>query len=149
MRYVYVQDGQVIEGPRMLPISWNNISNFNVLDVDSLKSYGWYPHRFVEASLGENDKITGSYFVIEETEVVEYQTVSQKTDSEIQDLINQQWINIRARRSIELQECDWTQLADVPMSDEKKLEWATYRQSLRDITNFDSPDHVVWPSKPE
>jgi hypothetical protein len=133
----------------MLPISWNNISNFNVLDVDSLKSYGWYPHRFVEASLGENDKITGSYFVIEETEVVEYQTVSQKTDSEIQDLINQQWINIRARRSIELQECDWTQLADVPMSDEKKLEWATYRQSLRDITNFDSPDHVVWPSKPE
>jgi hypothetical protein len=146
---VYVQDGQVIEGPRMLPISWNNISNFNVLDVDSLKSYGWYPHRFVEASLGENDKITGSYFVIEETEVVEYQTVSQKTDSEIQDLINQQWINIRARRSIELQECDWTQLADVPMSDEKKLEWATYRQSLRDITNFDSPDHVVWPSKPE
>ncbi len=149
MRYVYVQDGQVIEGPRMLPISWNNISNFNVLDVDSLKSYGWYPHRFVEASLGENDKITGSYFVIEETEVVEYQTVSQKTDSEIQDLINQQWINIRARRSIELQECDWTQLADVPMSDEKKEEWKLYRQSLRDITNFDSPDHVIWPSKPE
>ena len=149
MRYVYVQDGQVIEGPRMLPISWNNISNFNVLDNVTLKSYGWYPHRFVEASLGENDKITGSYFVIEETEVVEYQIVSQKTDSEIQDLINQQWINIRARRSIELQECDWTQLADVPMSDEKKLEWATYRQSLRDITNFDSPDHVVWPSKPE
>jgi hypothetical protein len=133
----------------MLPISWNNISNFNVLDVDSLKSYGWYPHRFVEASLGENDKITGSYFVIEETEVVEYQTVSQKTDSEIQDLINQQWINIRARRSIELQECDWTQLADVPMSDEKKEEWKLYRQSLRDITNFDSPDHVIWPSKPE
>ena len=149
MRYVYVQDGQVIEGPRMLPISWNNISNFNVLDVDSLKSYGWYPHRFVEASLGENDKITGSYFVIEETEVVEYQTVSQKKDSEIQDLINQQWINIRARRSIELQDCDWTQLADVPMSDEKKEEWKLYRQSLRDITNFDSPDHVIWPSKPE
>ena len=148
MRYVYVQDGQVVEGPVMLPVNWKNISNFKVLDNDTLKLYGWYPHRFVEATLGENDKITGSYFVIEETEVIEYQTVATKTESEIQELINQKWINIRSQRAIYLQECDWTQLADVPLSDEKKLEWSTYRQALRDITNYESPDMVIWPEKP-
>ena len=102
MRYVYVQSGQVVEGPRLLPINWENISNFNALDIVSLKSYGWYPHRFVEATLGENDKITGSYFVIGEDEVVEYQTVSGKSEAEIQELINQKWINIRSQRNIYL-----------------------------------------------
>lgn len=149
MRYVYVQNGQVIDGPIMLPINWGNISNFNVLDVITLKSFGWYPHRFVEATLGENDKITGSYFVIGEDEVVEYQTVALKSESEIQDLINQKWINIRSQRVIYLKESDWTQLVDVALSDEKKEEWKIYRQALRDITNFESPDQVIWPTKPE
>lgn len=149
MRYVYVQNGQVIDGPIMLPINWGNISNFNILDDITLKSFGWYPHRFVEATLGENDKITGSYFVIGEDEVVEYQTVASKSESEIQDMINQKWINIRSQRSIYLKESDWTQLADVALSDEKKEEWKVYRQSLRDITNFETPDNVIWPTKPE
>jgi hypothetical protein len=148
MRYVYVQSGQVVEGPRLLPINWENISNFNALDIVSLKSYGWYPHRFVEATLGENDKITGSYFVIGEDEVVEYQTIAQKSESEIQDLINQKWINIRSQRNVYLAESDWTQMTDSPLSELKKEEWKQYRQSLRDITNFDSPDHVIWPERP-
>lgn len=148
MRYVYVQNGQVVDGPRLLPINWENISNFNALDNQSLKSYGWFPHRFVEATLGENDKITGSYFVVGEDEVVEYQTVAPKTEAEIQELINQKWINIRSQRNIYLAESDWTQLADVSLSEIKKEEWKQYRQGLRDITNFDSPDHVVWPQKP-
>ena len=28
---------------------------------------------------------------------------------------------------------DWTQLPDSPLSSTKKAEWATYRQSLRDL----------------
>lgn len=31
-----------------------------------------------------------------------------------------------------LKDSDWTQLPDVPLSAEKKAEWATYRQALRD-----------------
>lgn len=148
MRYVYVQNGQVVDGPRLLPISWENISNFNALDNPTLKTYGWYPHRFVEATLGENDKITGSYFVVGEDEVVEYQTIAQKNDWEIQELINQKWINIRSQRNIYLLESDWTQMTDSPLSELKKEEWKQYRQSLRDITSFDNPDRVVWPEKP-
>jgi len=148
MRYVYVQNGEVLEGPVLLPRNWQNISNFSALDSETLRSYGWYPHRFVSATVDETVVITGSTFVVEGDECVEYQTTRPKTESEIQDYVNQRWINIHAQREIYLKESDWTQLSDVPMSDEKKLEWKTYRQALRDITNYDSPDHVIWPEKP-
>ena len=148
MRYVYVQNGQVIDGPRMLPINWENTSNFNALDNETLKLFGWYPHRFVEAIVDETIVVTGSTFSIEENEVVEYQTTRPKTESEIQELINQQWENIKSRRNILLAECDWTQLADVALSEQKKLEWKEYRQALRDITRPNTPDHVIWPEKP-
>jgi len=149
MRYVYVQNGQMVDGPRMIPINWKNISNFNTLDNDSLKSYGWYPYRFVEAPLGENDKITGSYFEVGEDEVVEYQTAAPKSESEIQELINQQWIHIRSQRNIYLSESDWTQLSDSPLTQEKKIEWSTYRQELRDITDQSDPKNIIWPTKPQ
>ena len=39
----------------------------------------------------------------------------------------------RSMRDALLAESDWTQYAeDNPLSDEKKAEWATYRQALRD-----------------
>ena len=39
-----------------------------------------------------------------------------------------------------LAESDWTQMADTALTTEKKAEWATYRQSLRDL-----PDASGWP----
>ena len=39
----------------------------------------------------------------------------------------------RSQRNAFLSDSDWTQYAeDNPLSDEKKAEWATYRQALRD-----------------
>lgn len=56
---------------------------------------------------------------------------------------------IRETRNKLLLESDWTQGQDSPLSDEKKTEWRTYRQALRDIpdsnTNY---NEVVWPDKP-
>jgi hypothetical protein len=53
---------------------------------------------------------------------------------------------IRNWRSIELTECDWTQLAD---SNADKAAWATYRQALRDLpaSNKD-PKKIVFPTRP-
>lgn len=57
---------------------------------------------------------------------------------------------VRSMRNKLLLNCDWTQNADAPITAEKKAEWGTYRQSLRDITNtYTSLDDVVWPEKPE
>lgn len=49
-----------------------------------------------------------------------------------------------------LQQCDWTQLADVPLTADKKQEWETYRQALRDISTQDKfPWRITWPVAPK
>lgn len=148
MRYARVQNNQVIDHNRDLPKNWENVSNFYILDNETLKEYGWYPFRFVEAPNMDNSVISGSYFEITEDEVVEYQTRRPKTEEEIQEEIESKWREIREKRNRLLFACDWTQLSDSPLSVEKKEEWAIYRQELRDITNYASPDQVVWPNEP-
>ena len=46
---------------------------------------------------------------------------------------------LRQHRNVLLSQSDWTQAVDSPLSDSKKAEWKTYRQSLRDITKSASP----------
>jgi hypothetical protein len=58
------------------------------------------------------------------------------------------WENIRVQRNELLLESDWTQLSDSPLSEEKKIEWQTYRQELRDITSQQDPFNIIWPTKP-
>jgi hypothetical protein len=62
------------------------------------------------------------------------------------------WIGLRIERNTLLTESDWTQTADTPLSDSKKAEWVTYRQSLRDLpannSSASSIDDVTFPSEP-
>jgi len=59
----------------------------------------------------------------------------------------QKWESVRYERDKFLAQSDWTQLAD---SSADKSAWASYRQQLRDIPqNFQIPEDVVWPTKPE
>lgn len=62
------------------------------------------------------------------------------------------WTDIRNRRASLLGATDWTQLADAPLTDTKKAEWATYRQALRDVPannpDVTSVDAVNWPTQP-
>ena len=60
----------------------------------------------------------------------------------------EQWAIIRGKRTTRLGVCDWTQLEDVPLTPEKKAEWQTYRQALRDITNEPDPFNITWPTPP-
>jgi hypothetical protein len=53
---------------------------------------------------------------------------------------------MRQERSGKLADCDWTQVADSPVD---KTVWATYRQSLRDITaQAGFPWTITWPDAP-
>ena len=68
---------------------------------------------------------------------------------------------LRYERTLKLQECDWTQSPDSPLTDAKKTEWGTYRQELRDMMSSASPEEdlnevnclkkssITWPTKPE
>ena len=59
---------------------------------------------------------------------------------------------LRKERDKLLRASDWTQFNDVTLDSDKKTEWATYRQALRDITiSFSSvsDENFAWPTKPE
>ena len=65
---------------------------------------------------------------------------------------------LRSTRDRLLTESDWTRLDDNGLSSDKKTEWATYRQALRDLPSTADPkldeaydldqSTVTWPTKP-
>lgn len=65
--------------------------------------------------------------------------------------LNKFWAQIRELRTNKLLQSDWTQLGDT-LSEEKRLQWRTYRQQLRDIpsTYPDARDidDITWPTPP-
>ena len=66
--------------------------------------------------------------------------------------LNQSLSDLRENRNKLLQECDWIELNNAPLTSNKKTEWQTYRTKLRDITNgldtVDKVKAVTWPTKP-
>jgi len=59
------------------------------------------------------------------------------------------WLELRSRRNSLLIACDWTQLADAPLTSQMKQCWMTYRQALRDLpSNTSNPSNPVWPTEP-
>lgn len=59
---------------------------------------------------------------------------------------------VRVERNGLLSQSDWTQAVDSPLTAEKKTEWATYRQQLRDLpstlTTQEDIDNLIYPSQP-
>jgi hypothetical protein len=59
---------------------------------------------------------------------------------------------LRGRRNFLLQDCDWTDLPNAVLTDEKKSEWQIYRTNLRDITKglttVEDVRAVIFPTKP-
>ena len=57
--------------------------------------------------------------------------------------------DLRTERNKLLAQSDWTQANDSPLTDSKKVEWASYRTLLRDLPNNTSdPANPSWPEKP-
>ena len=54
----------------------------------------------------------------------------------------------RYKRNRLLDECDWTQMSDVPLENKDAL--AAYRQALRDLPEQPGfPEAIAWPDAPE
>ena len=57
--------------------------------------------------------------------------------------------DVRTKRAALLSDSDWTALADVPLSQQQRLDWAAYRQALRNVTNQSGfPIDIIWPVSP-
>lgn len=93
-----------------------------------------------------NNSITGSVTITQPVP----EDIAILTSEQLQVKILESHKNfIRQERDKRLAECDWTQVPDVPLTEEKKNEWIMYRQLLRNLpsTIIDiSP--INWPSKP-
>jgi hypothetical protein len=91
----------------------------------------------------------GCEYVVENQRWETAWAVRDKTAEELQAEYDAEASRIRHERNRLIAECDWTQLDDTPLTNAKKLEWAEYRQALRDIpTQSGFPWDVVWPNKP-
>lgn len=78
--------------------------------------------------------------------------VVSKSDSELQTIDDADLAKlIKKDRDNELFLTDWTQLPGGPLTDSKKAEWATYRQTLRDLpsnSNWPNIQEGDWPTEP-
>tara|TARA_B100000073_G_scaffold259529_1_gene219376 strand:- start:52 stop:516 length:465 start_codon:yes stop_codon:yes gene_type:complete len=76
-------------------------------------------------------------------------SVRQMTDEEILDVDLKRADLIRSLRNQLLNESDWTQFNDSPLSEADKELWAAYRISLRDVPEQSGfPWDIVWPGLP-
>jgi hypothetical protein len=72
--------------------------------------------------------------------------VSDASAEEVTERTDDEAASVRQDRNQRLADCDWTQLPDAPVD---ATAWATYRQTLRDVTAQQGfPWNVIWPSTP-
>ena len=76
-------------------------------------------------------------------------TIVELSSEDQQAITDSRAHSIRAERDKKLTDTDWTQIPNNALSDESKTAWATYRQSLRDITaDSGFPHSITWPDQP-
>ena len=89
MRYGHVTNGTIDKGPCSLPKAWENISGLNNMSSDQLRTFGWLPWVFVDATVETNQVLNNSTVQIEDTRIVETQLVRDLTEQEIEGLKQQ------------------------------------------------------------
>ena len=111
--------------------------------VNGVVVEGPMPYREVLARTGLKDTV--GLFELGYMEYFEPQPEVVVTQEQIQE-------GIRGLRNSLLQQSDWTQLSDVQLTTEKKAEWATYRQALRNMpetfASVTSINEVIRPTTP-
>lgn len=119
--------------------------------IEMLEQYGYAPWLFTPKPFAQEKRV-----VIEGTPVLtggiwqQVWTDRPMDEAELAVANEQKLIEVRAIRTNKLYDCDWTQLADAPITEAKKAEWVSYRQALRNLpASITDPFDVTWPTKPE
>lgn len=75
--------------------------------------------------------------------------VTDATPSEIEQRVLERAQSVRSERDYFLQSTDWRVIKSYENGQNLPAEWATYRQSLRDVTaQTGFPFEITWPAKP-
>jgi hypothetical protein len=85
--------------------------------------------------------VNGVYYDLTAEEEAELAAMAEAADLDLN--------MVRGQRDGQLRGSDWTQLGDAALAGHTAEEWATYRQSLRDLPAvYSRVSEVVWPNDP-
>ena len=143
----------VLEGPKPTPTAYQTVQR-NAL-----------PTRPVTGQDDEGEDIQANYWMINYTAVdmfadttetddegVETTTTKAQHEAAYQATLDAKTAEAnRTTRNKLLDDSDWTQMNDSPLSNEVKTAWATYRQELRGISDLDAWPNLAdddWPVSP-
>lgn len=116
---------------------------------EDLLADNWYPLVISHGLMCDmNQKQVTTYELRDDGIVYQVHALVNREGEDLNQAIRNKWNQIRSLRIGVLEQTDWTQLADAPITNEKRAEWATYRQALRDITTQSDPFNITWPADP-
>ena len=122
------------------------MANFTIYKTDTgeILSNGTTNASIEDFILEDGQSIIEGIYEVSEYKIIDASPIEQSIDF---------WETIRLQRNELLNQSDWTQVNDSPLSDSKKQEWATYRQLLRDLpATYQSVNNiadVIFPTMPE
>lgn len=124
--------------------------DFENLPKADYNAQGWYDFQPTPQPNGELNIINSFEVYLDDENIARYRwTTTMKTGDALVQAIKDKWFTVRAQRTEMLASSDFTQIADAPMTVEKRAEWVAYRQALRDLTLQTDPFAVVWPVSPD
>jgi hypothetical protein len=137
--------------PILVGEKWGNPifePNYDSLSEEELFALGYYKYEPCIAEATDYNLIVSYIYELRGNTVYQIMVKTLKTGNELNLAIRDKWMQIRQERLDLLNACDYTQIADAPISNEKRIAWATYRQALRDITLQTDPFAITWPVDP-
>lgn len=154
--YAHVKEDGSVDYLGSLPESWGNVSGLRLSDGDDkyLKTVGWLPIVETFATPTYNQTFEKDVVTVEEDRVLLIHRVRDMTPEEIAERDASHMSHLREERNQKLASSDWTQASDhsSPLSADKKAEWETYRQALRDLPAVADmtkwPGEHKWPTEP-
>lgn len=158
MSYVKIENGNVASYPytiKNLKEDNPNTSFPKNLTEEALNSFGVYSVTYA-ANPSYDSKTQKVVSATTPTNVDGVWTITKSVESLSSDEVNSLTLaeegNLRLMRSELLKDSDWTQMPDSPLTAEKKTEWATYREALRNVTSADNWPWISmetdWPTPP-
>jgi hypothetical protein len=162
--FAFVENNQIVTIQAFLPDNWRNVSGFDKLDNDSIKSFGWYPINKENLIYDEEThEIESTEYKIENNDVYAYYKLKLKeilSEEEKQNILQSQalgflqrkWNEVREERDQKMKEFDWRyiryereQRLGLPTTDNISV-LDDYAQQLADVTNQPDPMHISWPT---
>jgi len=148
--YAHVKDG-IVDYMGKLPKKSGNVSGLHLSNGDDayLKTIGWLPLVEINVTPAANQTFDTDVVTVEADRVLLIHRARDMTAAEIAGRDASYMSTLRNERNEKLVASDWTQASDYPsiifpLSDDKRGEWAAYRQSLRDLPG--TADMRSWPS---